>query len=184
MLNFFYEFIPVLLFFLAFKFYDIYTATIVGIAATGVQVVITRLVQGYFDKKQLTTFAVFVVFGSMTLYFHNPIFVKWKPTVVFWFFAVALLVSHFAMQKPLLQRLFDGMAKENQTIIPQQVWHRLTFAWVVFFFILGAVNIYIAYSYSTAAWVNFKFYGILGMLLFFSFAQAIYLTRYFPSQKQ
>ncbi len=183
MLNFIYDFIPVFLFFLAFKFYDIYVATIVGILATGIQVALTRFVQGYFDKKQVITFIVFLSFGSLTLYFHNPIFVKWKPTIIFWFFASALLISKFLPHKPLLQRFFDGLSTEKGLDLPSQAWSRLTTAWIVFFFLLGSVNIYIAYYCSTAAWVNFKFYGILGLLLLFSIIQALYLSRYFTQPK-
>jgi intracellular septation protein len=187
MLNIFYDFIPILLFFLVFKFYDIYAATMVGIIATGAQVLLTRFLRAQYDKKQVITFVIFLIFGGMTLYFHDPIFVKWKPTIVFWLFAAGLMLSKFFMQKTLLERLFDGMNARTpeKTIltVPQLVWLRLTYAWIVFFLLLGAVNIYIAYHYSTALWVNFKFYGILGALVLFSLAQGIYLSRYFPSQK-
>jgi intracellular septation protein len=187
MLNIFYDFIPILLFFLVFKFYDIYAATVVGMVATGVQVLMTRLVRTYYDKKQVITFVIFLVFGGMTLYFHNPIFVKWKPTIIFWLFAAGLMFSRLFTQKTLLERLFDGMnAKTPPKIpfsVPQLVWRRLTHAWVIFFFLLGAINIYIAYNFSTETWVNFKFYGILGALILFSLAQGVYLARYFPSQK-
>jgi intracellular septation protein len=184
MLNFLYDFVPVLLFFVAFKWYGIYVATVVGIAATAIQVLFTRIIKGYFDKKQVITFAVFVLFGSMTLYFHNPIFVKWKPTVIFWTFAILLLGNRFVAKKTILERLFDNVHAQTPMVVPEGVWSRLTYAWTIFFFTLGTANIYIAYTYSTESWVNFKFYGILGALLIFSIAQAVYLARYFPNQKQ
>src|SRR6185312_6363225 len=99
MLNLFYDFVPVLLFFIAFKWYGIYAATIVGIVATALQVVITTLWKKKIDKKQLMTLFVFVVFGGMTLYFHNPIFVKWKPSIIFWIFGIVLLGSHLIGKK-------------------------------------------------------------------------------------
>src|SRR3990167_4933568 len=111
----FYEFLPVLLFFLAFKFYDIYFATVVGIAATVIQVAVTRVITGKWDRKQVITMFVFLIFGSMTLYFHNPIFVKWKPTIVFWIFSIVILFTQLFTHKPLMQRMMEG-ALENVVI--------------------------------------------------------------------
>lgn len=176
-MTFLYELLPVFLFFLAFKFYGIYAATIVGIASTFIQVIITRLWMKTWDKKQLITFAIFVLFGGMTLYFHNPIFVKWKPTVVFWIFSLAILITHFFTSKPLIQRLMEGALQEKGEI-PAQAWRRLNLAWAMFFLMMGFVNIYIAYQFSNDAWVNFKFYGITAALFVFSIAQALCLSRY------
>lgn len=177
MLNFLYEFLPVVLFFVAFKYYGIYVATVVGISVTALQVLFSALWFKRFDKKQLITLGVFLLFGGMTLYFHNPIFVKWKPSVVFWIFGVALLISHFVGKKTLMQRMLEKML-EDKTTLPERVWKRLNFAWMIFFILLGALNIYVAYAFSTEAWVNFKLYGVLGLLLLFSFLQALYLSRY------
>lgn len=177
MLNFIYDFVPVLLFFFAFKFYGIYTATIVGIVATALQVIVTLLWKKRFDKQQLITFAVFVIFGGMTLYFHNPIFVKWKPTVIFWIFSLVFLGSHFIGNKPLIQRMVEP-ALEGKAILPVSVWKKSNFAWSIFFILLGAVNLYVALHFSTNAWVNFKFYGISGFLLIVSVLQAVYLSSY------
>jgi intracellular septation protein len=173
----FYEIFPVFLFFLAFKFYGIYVATVVGIVTTFLQVITTRIWQGKWDRKQLVTLAVFLVFGGMTLYFHNPIFVKWKPTVVFWVFALFILGSQFFSQKPLMQRLMKNMLQDNDTV-PMRVWKRLNLIWAVFFIGLGGINLYIAYYFSNDAWVNFKFYGVTSALFLLSIFQAIYLMRY------
>lgn len=178
----FYEILPVFLFFLAFKFYGIYTATIVGIIATTIQVLATRLVTKQWDRKQLITMSVFLVFGGMTLYFHNPIFVKWKPTIVFWVFSFAILITQIFTKKPLMQRMMEG-AMEGQHSIPQRVWRNVNLLWGIFFIVMGGVNIYIAYTYSDDIWVNFKFYGITGALLVVSVIQAIYLVR-FMTDKQ
>lgn len=174
-----YDFIPVLLFFAAFKIYGIYTATIVGIVVTALQVLITLIIKRRVDKQQLITLIVFSVFGGMTLYFHNPIFVKWKPSVVFWIFGTVFLLTQFIGQKPLIQRMLDAVIEgKTKSNIPRQVWVRLNTAWSLFFITLGSINIYIAYHFSTDAWVNFKFYGIMGALIVFSFGQALYLAKY------
>lgn len=176
MLNLFYDFIPVLLFFLAFKIYGIYIATVVGIVATALQVIITTLWKKKLDRKQLVTLFVFVVFGGMTLYFHNPIFVKWKPSIIFWIFGTVFLLSHFIGKKVLIQRMMENML-EGKTL-PASVWKRMNISWALFFLILGTINIFVAYHFSTDTWVNFKFYGILGLLMLFSILQAICLSRY------
>ncbi len=172
----FYEFLPIVLFFVSFKFYGIYVATAVLIAITGVQFIFSSFWNRKIDKKQLIIFIVCIFFGGMTLYFHNPLFVKWKPTVVFWIFGGTFLISHF-FKKTIIQRMLEVMM-ENKTEIPVAVWKRLNMAWSLFFILLGSVNLYVAYQFSTDAWVNFKLYGVLAALFIFSFLQAIYLARY------
>lgn len=172
-----YEILPVFLFFIAFKLFDIYVATVVGIAATLAQVVLTRFFAKKWDKKQLITFGVFMFFGGMTLYFHDPIFVKWKPTIVFWVFAFITIASQFFTKRPLMQRLMEHML-ENKVVIPFKVWRNLNFIWAAFFFILGGINLYVAYFMSNDAWVDFKFYGISGALILLSIIQSVYLMRY------
>ena len=178
------DFIPVLLFFIAFKIYGIYVATTVGIVATALQVLVTRVVRKTFDKQQLITLAVFVVFGGMTLYFHNPLFVKWKPTVVFWVFGILFFLSQFIGKKPLAQRMLEKLMEwQDHTSVPKSIWKRLNLAWAAFFIVLGSLNLYVAYYYSTDVWVNFKVYGIMAILLIFSFVQAMCLTRYMSEVK-
>lgn len=176
MLNLFYDFIPVLLFFIAFKMKGIYVATLVGIIATALQVVFTTAWTKKIDKKQFITLLIFLVFGGMTLYFHNPIFVKWKPSILFWLFGAVLLLSHFVGKKVIIQRMMENMLEDKT--LPHVVWKRMNFSWALFFLLLGTLNIYIAYHFSTNAWVNFKVYGVLVALLIFSVLQAMCLTRY------
>lgn len=181
-MHFIFEIFPVFLFFIAFKFYDIYVATTVGIVATAAQVLITRVWLGQWDKKQLITLVVFVFFGGMTLYFHNPIFVKWKPTIVFWVFSCVILFTQIFTYKPIMQRLMENVVQEKGSV-PQAVWQKLNLLWGVFFFLLGAINLYIAYYLSNDAWVNFKFYGITAALFLISIIQAVYLMRFMTEQK-
>ncbi|MBV8803145.1 MAG: septation protein A [Gammaproteobacteria bacterium] len=177
MFNLLYDFLIIFLFFIAFKLYGIYVATTVGIVGTASQVIIHRLWKGCFDKKQLFVLSIFIVFGGMTLYFHNPIFVKWKPSIVFWIFGVAIIFSHFMTKQPIMQRLM-GSVLEDKMLIPLHVWKKLNLAWALFFLLLGTINILIAYHFTTEVWVNFKLYGILGSLFLFAVGQSIYLSRY------
>jgi intracellular septation protein len=177
------DFIPIFLFLIAFKLYGIYVATTVGIIATAVQVVLTRLLRRRYDKQQVVTLIVFAVFGGMTLYFHNPIFVKWKPTIVFGIFGLIFLGSQFIGNKPLAQRMLEGLLETQAVEIPLTLWKRLNLMWGVFFIVLSMINIYVAYSFSTETWVNFKVYGVLTLLLVFSFGQALCLSRYLSESK-
>ncbi len=177
MLNMFYDFFVVLLFFITFKLYGIYVATTVGIVGSILQVIITRLFHKKYDKKQLLVMAIFLIFGGMTLYFHNPIFVKWKPTIIFWIFSLSFYLSQFIGKQSLVQRMM-GHAFEGKATVSKKIWHRLNLAWCLFFLVLGAINIFVAYHFTTDVWVNFKLYGIFSAMLLFGFAQAFFLARY------
>ncbi|STX28534.1 intracellular septation protein [Legionella beliardensis] len=176
-MKFLYEIFPIVLFFLAFKFYDIYLATYVGIIATAIQVIMTRLIQKKWDKVQLFTLLTFVVFGGLTLYLRDPIFIKWKPSIIFWTFALLILVSHFILKKSLLQFLISSMLKDGDNL-PASIWNKLNNIWIIFFVLIGFLNLIFAYYFSTNAWVNFKFYGIsLGVILI-SIIQTIYIRKW------
>lgn len=177
-----YEIIPVFLFFIAFKFYDIYVATIVGIVTTLAQVVLTRVVAKKWDKKQLITLGVFLFFGGMTLYFHNPIFVKWKPTIIFWIFSIVILSTHFFTHRPLMQRLMEN-ALQDTACVPLKAWKKINLTWGFFFIILGSINLYVAYHFSNDVWVNFKFYGVTSAFFILSITQAFYLMRFMNEEK-
>jgi len=179
--NFFIDIIPVFLFFIVFKYYGIYAATWTGIIATFLQVSFYRLWHKRWDKMQLATLIIFSVFGGMTLYFHDPIFVKWKPTILFWIFSIVLLGSHLIGKKTLAQQVLEGaMKRQNPSavtaiVIPSSVGKQLNIAWTLFFILLGSVNLYIAYTFDDQVWVNFKLYGITGATLCFSILQMIFL---------
>lgn len=181
-MHFLYEIFPVFLFFLAFKLYDIYIATVVGIVTTLVQVIANRLVKGKWDNKQVITLFVFLFFGGLTLYFHNPIFVKWKPTIVFWIFALVIIGSQLFTYKPITQRLMENMM-QGKGIVPLHIWKTLNIIWGLFFALLGGINLYVAYFYSNDVWVNFKFYGVTSALFLLSVFQAIYLMRFMSEVK-
>jgi intracellular septation protein len=177
MLALLYDFIVILIFFIVFKFYGIYAATIAGIAGSAIQVIVTRLWQKKFNFQQLLILGIFVIFGGMTLYFHNPIFVKWKPTIVFWIFGTAFLINQIMGKQPFIQRMLKH-AMEGKHTVPSPVWRRLNLVWMIFFFALGGINLAVAYTLSTNAWVDFKLYGVLGASLLFGFFQAWWLAKY------
>ncbi|GMQ75573.1 MAG: septation protein A [Gammaproteobacteria bacterium] len=174
----FFDFFPVLLFFLTFKWYDdpqqgILAATAVIIVATGIQVAVTWLRQRRVEKVHLITLALLVTMGGVTLLLQDEIYIKWKSTVFFWLLAVAFLGSQFIGHKTLVQRFFDSKFEP-----PTSVWAVLNLSWVVFFAGLGALNLYVVYNFDTDTWVNFKLFGLTGLMFIFIFAQILYLYRY------
>ena len=164
---------PVILFFIAYQLFDIYIATQVAIAAAAVQVVYNRLRYGKVETMHWVTLGLLVLFGGLTLALRDPTFIKWKPTVVNWLFAAAFLLSQLFMKRSLLRRMMDHAVN-----MPDTAWLRLNTAWVAFFAAMGVLNLYIAYNFSEAVWVNFKLFGFLGLTLVFMLAQGFYLARF------
>lgn len=172
-MKFLFDLFPILLFFLAYKLYDIYTATAVAIAAAFLQITLFWLRNRRFENMHLVTLGILVVFGGLTLYLKDPIFIMWKPTIVNWLFGAVFLGSQFIGQRPLVERMMS-----HAITVPGPVWGKLNWAWVVFFVSMGALNLYVAYNFSENTWVNFKLFGMMGLTIAFVFLQAIYLSRY------
>lgn len=168
-----YDFFPVLLFFLAYKFYDIYIATAVAMVAAFLQTIGYWWKYRKFEIMHLVTLGMILVLGSITLIFHNPVFIKWKPTLVNWLFSAVFLGSHWFSDKTIIERMLS-----TQVTLPNSIWIRLNLAWVVFFLLSGVINLYVAYNFSEAAWVNFKLFGMMGLTITFVLLQTVYLSRY------
>ncbi|CDH45795.1 MAG: septation protein A [Candidatus Competibacteraceae bacterium] len=171
-----FDFLPILLFFIAYKLADIYVATGVLIGVTLAQVGWIWLRQHRVEKIPLFTAGLVLVLGGATLILHDPIFVKWKPTVVNGLFAVVFLGSLFIGQKTLLERMMGG-----QLELPAPIWVKLTLAWAAFFLTMGLANLYVAFNFDENTWVNFKLFGMLGLTLVFVLAQAAYMSRHIKS---
>lgn len=172
-MKFLFDLFPVILFFAAYKFADIYVATGVAIVATIVQIAWVRFRHGKVEKMLWVSFGLIVVFGGMTLLLHDPTFIKWKPTVLYWLFAVVLLGSALFLRRNLIRAML-----EQQVSLPDPVWTRLNLSWVGFFTVMGGLNLYVAYHYSEADWVNFKLFGGMGLMLVFIVAQGLMLAKY------
>ena len=168
-----FDFFPILLFFICYKFYGIYTATAIAMAASLAQVILFRIKYQRYEKLNLISLGLILVLGGATLFFHNPWFIKWKPTGIYWLSALVFLGSEFIGKKPLIQKMMEGNVN-----LPKKIWSRLNRAWTVYFILMGALNIYVAYHYDTDVWVNFKLFGGAGFMLLFVFIQAMYLTRH------
>ena len=167
------DFFPVLLFFVAYKVYDIYVATAVAIAASFVQVTVHWLKHRRFENMHLVTLAIMVVFGGATLFLQDEMFIKWKPTVINWVFAAVFLGSHYIGEKTIIQRMM-GQAMT----LPDQIWLKLNISWILFFVAIGVLNLYVVYNFDTDTWVNFKLFGLMGITFAFVILQIPFLTKY------
>ena len=171
---FLFDFLPVLLFFLAYKWKGIFIATGVIIVATLVQVAIQWIRTRTVKPMHLITAVLVLVFGGITLLLGDEEWIKWKVTVVNWLLAMVLLVSAFVgSRRTAIERLLG-----TEIELPAPVWRRLNAMWIAFFVVLGAINLYVMHYFSTDAWVDFKFYGVLGLTLVFALLQGIYLARH------
>ncbi|HEY6510631.1 MAG TPA: septation protein A [Burkholderiaceae bacterium] len=148
-------------------------ATIVVIFATLIQVAWLKLRGQRVDLMLWISLSLVVVLGGLTVWFHSETFIKWKPSALYWTMGLALAVSQLAFGKNLLRVLLGA-----QLHLPDAVWLRLNLAWIIFFAAMGVLNLWVAYTFSTAAWVNFKLFGALGLMLLFTIAQGVYLSRH------
>jgi intracellular septation protein len=178
-MKFLFDLFPIVLFFAAYKMYDIYVATAVAIGAAFLQTGLFWLKHRKFEKMHVITLGILVVFGGLTLILRDPVFIKWKPTVVNWLFGATFLASRFFGERTLIERMMG-----HAITVPAPIWLRLNWAWVLFFIAMGIINIYVAYTYSEETWVNFKLFGMMGMTLVFVFAQAFYLGRYMETEEE
>jgi len=197
-----FDFLPILLFFGAFKYADghrewaadfatrqfgflvsggvvgpteapVLLATLVTVLATLGQVAWLKMRGRRVDKMLWVTLGVVVVLGAATVYFHNETFIKWKPSVLYWLMGTTLWLSPLLTGRNLIRALMS-----QHITLPDRIWHRLNFAWVAFFALMGLLNLWVAYSFSTDTWVNFKLFGGVGLMLLFTLAQGLVLNRY------
>jgi intracellular septation protein len=187
----FFDFLPIVLFFIAYKFggglyhfdgqeYDIkgiYVATAVMIVATICQNAYSWFRHGKLEKSHVITLVLVVFLGGATLWLQDPNFIMWKPTVVNWLFAAGFLGAQLFTDKSLLERM---MSEHMQ--LPSAIWSRLNVAWIVFFILSGVANLYVAFNFDEATWVNFKLFGLLGLTIVFIIGQSFYLSKHIIEQ--
>lgn len=169
------DFFPILLFFGAYKFYDIYTATGVLMAATAVQMALIYAIDRKLQVIHKITLALIMVFGALTLLLHDERFIKWKPTVLYAAMAIGLAIAVWGMKKNFLKILLG-----SQLELPDAVWMRLNQSWIAYCVFMAVLNGYVAALYSTEAWVNFKLWGY-AIPLTFIVAQGFYIARHIKS---
>ena len=173
------DFIPVILFFITFKLYDIYIATAVVIVATIIQVIFSWFKYKKVETMQWITLGLILVMGGATLYLQDEQFIKWKLTIIEWLFGVSFLGSQFIGKKTFVERMMGASLE-----LPQMVWKRLNLMWASFFISVGFINIYVMQNYNTDDWVTFKTFGVPGLMVIFILVQMIFIYKYIPTQEE
>ncbi|MEE9413139.1 MAG: septation protein A [Methylococcales bacterium] len=167
------DFFPILLFFIVYKQFDIYIATATLMGASALQVLIGWITTRRVEKMHMFTLILVLVLGTATLLLQDERFIKWKPSIVNWLFAIVFLGSHFIGERPIIQRMMS-----DHISMPDTIWFRLSLSWILFFIISGIANIIVVFNFDTDTWVNFKLFGMLGMTLVFVILQSIFLAKY------
>jgi intracellular septation protein len=201
------DFLPILLFFGAFKYAEghkdwaaafatehfgfmvsggqvaaseapVLLATVVVVIATLAQVLWLKLRGKKVDLMLWISLALVTVLGGLTVWLHSETFIKWKPTGLYWAMGLSFLISQFLLGRNLLKLMLG-----EQLQLPEPVWTRLSLAWAAFFAAMGAINLWVAYTFSTDTWVNFKLFGGIGLMLLFTLAQGLYISRHLPEEE-
>jgi intracellular septation protein len=172
-----FDLFPVLLFFGAYKLFDIYVATGVMMAATVLQSAYTYVRERSLPLMQKVTLIMVLAFGAVTLGLHDERFIKWKPTVLYTCLAIGLGIAVFALRKNFLRALLG-----SQLELPDAIWNRLNVAWIAYCAFMAAINAYVVLNYSTEEWVNFKLWGYVFPLVFIV-SQGIYIARHLPKEE-
>lgn len=172
-----FEFLPLVAFFAAYKFADIYVATGVLIAALGVQILVHWLRHKTVPKMQAAAFLLAVILGGITIVFRDEAFLQWKPTVLNLAFALVIIGSGWFLDKPPMQKLLGDKIQ-----LPLPVWKRLGYMWAAFFAFMAGLNLFIAYQFSLDFWVQFKVFGSMAITLVFIIIQALYLSRHMKDE--
>jgi intracellular septation protein len=170
-MKFLFDLFPVILFFGVFKWGEGHADAAQGFVSHYLTGFVSGGAIGVNQAPILLATAVAII--ATTIYFHDETFIKWKPTVLYWCFAGALLISQFFMKKNLIRAMM-----EKQMALPEPLWARVGVAWIVFFLTMGLLNLYVAFNYTTDQWVNFKLFGGMGLMFVFIIGQSLLLAKY------
>ncbi len=174
----FLEFLPLVVFYIVWKFSDIYWATGALIAMSALQVLFYIVRGKKVPTKTWIFFALISVFGGLTIFMHDDTFLKWKVTVINGVFAIALVVSQYVFKKNIIKQFLG----ESLTL-PEHIWNNLNLSWATFFALCGALNLYIAFNFEQEIWVNFKVFGLTGLMIAFSIGSIFTLYKYLPKEE-
>ncbi len=201
-----FDFLPIILFFVTFKYTEgnkdwaaefatrhlgglvaggkvgvaeapVLLATVVVILASLAQVVWLKARGRKVDLMLWISLGLVVVLGGLTIWFHSETFIKWKPSGLYWAMGLSFWISQTFFNRSVLRMLMGA-----QIELPDAIWRRLNWAWIGFFMGMGVLNLWVAYSFDTATWVNFKLFGGIGLMLVFTLAQGWYLSQHLPEE--
>jgi intracellular septation protein len=171
------EFLPLVIFFAIYKIYGIYWATASLIITSALQIVYFLVKKQKVPSKYWILFVLITVLGGLTIFLQNDAFLKWKVTIINVFFALALLISQQFFKKNLIKKFLG-----DALTLPENIWARLNTAWAIFFALCGILNIYVAYNFEQETWVNFKVFGLTGLMFIFVIGSIASLHKYLPKE--
>lgn len=208
-MKFLFDFFPVLLFFGVYKYGDsnqdwahrmaveflgfvtaggavpasqsaILLATAAAIIATALQIAYLLARGRKIDTMLWLSLGVILIAGGATIYFHDETFIKWKPTVLYWAFAVVLLVAQVVYRKNLMRSVMEAHLN-----LPDPIWNRVGYVWILFFVAMGLLNLlmaFVVFRGDTSAWVSFKLFGFTGIFFAFTMIQAMMLSKHIKEE--
>ncbi|WP_071058526.1 septation protein A [Pelistega sp. MC2] len=170
-----FDFLPLVLFFIALKVGDIYLATWVAIGAAIAQIIWLKLTNKNIEGSTWLSLFIIVIFGGATIYLKDETFIKWKPTVLYWLFGLILIFGKLLFNKNYIQTLM-----KSQITMPEIAWTKMNYSWAIFFIIVGLLNLYVAFSghFTTDQWGTFKVFGTTILLIIFAVGQSLWLNKY------
>lgn len=172
-MKFLFDFLPLIFFFAFYYLFGIYYATGALVVISALMILISWIKHKRVDGMLLSTCTLAIILGTITIILKNEIFIKWKPSIIYWLFSLVFLISQFVSSKPIVQRMLQKNLK-----LPSHVWTNLNISWIIFFAAMGFANLYVVYHFSTEVWVNFKVFGIMGLTFLFVIIQSIFLSKY------
>lgn len=167
------DLLPAIVFFTVYKVYDIFYATAALIIITITQVIWEYIKYRKIAKAQILVAVLVTVFGGATLYFHDEEFIKWKVSIINWLLGFGLIVTTYIMKETPMEK----MLKDSVNLAHKQ-WKMLNNVWGAYFVMLGTINLFVAYFFSTNTWMNFKLFGMIGLTIAFMVIQMIYLSKH------
>lgn len=173
------EFLLLAAFFLSYLWKGIYVATAVIMVGSVIVLAASWWRTRRLEPMPLMVAVLALVLGGVTLLLHDPVYIKWKFSVIEWLLGCVLLGSQFLGKKPFIR-----LAMEKNLKLPEAIWSRLNLMWAGFFLFLGSLNVYVLLTFSTDAWVRFKMFGSIGLTLVFAIIQATYLARHMPAEEK
>jgi len=181
-----FDLFPLILFFAAYRAFDIFVATGVAIVAVIAQVGWLRIRRHKIEVMHIINLLVIVIFGGATILTENEVFIRWKPTILYWSFSLILFVSQYWLKKPAIHYVMG-----SQMDLPREAWNKMNLGFALFTLVMGFLNLYVAFVYGQDLapevqrdhWVNFKVFGTMMLTFAFVIGLMLSLSKYLNVEK-
>lgn len=171
-MKFFIDLLPVVIFFIVYKYTDIFFATFSAIIVSILLAISTYLIKKKIEKMVLFNTLLITILGGLTILLKDNTFIMWKPTAIYWLFALVLIVSQFLFKKNLMKQMLG-----KQVNLQDRAWNHISTNVIIFLIGIGILNLYVAFNFDENTWVNFKLFGITFLLFIFMIYLALYISK-------